>query len=74
MGLIASENIKTQASRIPDAPMVNSVELQEVSAALSAAAVCRDRDDSSQSVVYLTTAVDGLLTLLKREGHLEERP
>ena len=74
MGQIASENIKTQASRIPDAPMIHSLEYSEICAALSASAVCYEREDDAQSVVYLTTAVEGLLTLLKREGHLEERP
>ena len=74
MGRIASENIKTQASRIPDDPMIHPSEYVEIKAALSAASVCRDRNDIALSVVYLTTAVEGLLTLLKREGHLEERP
>jgi len=73
VGLIASENIKTQASRIPDVPMGNPTELREVHAALCVAARAIDNAHLRQSVVYLTTAVEGLLTLMKREGHLEAR-
>jgi hypothetical protein len=73
VGQVLAENIKTQASRIPDVPMVNPLELQEIRAALYDAADGFERSHLTQSVVYLTVAVDGLLTLMKREGHLEAR-
>ena len=75
MASTLAENLKTQASRIPlDARMRYSSELLGVCAALSAASAVCEVDEHRQGVVYLIDAVEGLLTLMKREGLLEERP